>query len=272
MRKRISILILCALGLLFLTACGKYNPGISVLEFPGVKWNSTPEEVKTALGLTDKQIVADEAGIEDESAYQPEYETWNLFATDFSFLDYKAVGAHFIFIRYPGHEFGLMRVQLYLPEDIDMEAVKANISTIYGEGSDEDSPFFTFDKDGNLVENEPALYYRSDKDGNLIPVKKENATAGFPYYWFSTTKGTEYFSAEAQERYIEDALDGDTLITREAALEYLEKQPLVEISCRTKNTNAALNEKSENPSPYITGNKVIFAANQLIHTLQKYGK
>ena len=180
MRKRICILLLCTLSLIYLTACSKYHSDITVLEFPGIKWNSTPEEVKTALGLTDKQIVADEAGIEDEGAYQPEYETWNLFATDFSFLDYKAVGAHFIFIRSPGHEFGLMRVQLYLPEDIDMEAVKANISTIYGEGSDEDSPFFTFDKDGNLVENEPALYYTSDEDGNLVPVRKENATVGFP--------------------------------------------------------------------------------------------
>ena len=248
----------CALVLLItcLTACTPIAKvdDVSLLEFPGIKWGATPEEVKAALELTDKQIIADEQQITGEGSYQEEYETWNLFVSGLSFLGTKTVGAHFMFIRYPGHEFGLTRIQLYLPDDADMGETKADMVKIYGEGSAKPSPNYSF-RDGKLVATE---------------IDKTNAGNAYLHYWFSTVKGTDVLTAEVQERYVEYATSRNSTITRESALEYLEKEPLVTVSCATKNIMATLNEKSETPNQYITQNTVIFAANQLIHNLQKY--
>lgn len=260
MKKRILILLL-VLSLYSTSLCACTNKHLvdnaALLEFPGLKWGATPEEVKTILELKDTQIIADEQQILDVDSYDPGYETWNLFATDLRFFDCKAVGAHFVFIRYPGQQFGLMRVQLYLPDNIDMKEVKADMVKVYGEGSTKPSPKYSF-REGKLIATE--IDVDEANDGNM-----------YRHYWLSSAKGNEILPAAVQEGFVEYAVSKDANITRESALEYLEKEPLVTASCATSNVKANLNEKYENPTPYITQNTVIFSANQLIQNLQKYG-
>ena len=143
-----------------------------ILEVPAPKsWVG-----KTILELKDTQIIADEQQILDVDSYDPGYETWNLFATDLRFFDCKAVGAHFVFIRYPGQQFGLMRVQLYLPDNIDMKEVKADMVKVYGEGSTKPSPKYSF-REGKLIAteidvDEAALMFKREKS-EIINIRQE---------------------------------------------------------------------------------------------------
>ena len=125
MTRRMSamFLALVMVSLIMVGCVRQPKPDVALMEFPGVKWNSTPEEVITALKLTDEQIMENEMKIPNEGEATV-YDVWNLTITDWEFMDSKVVGGHFQFIRYPGNDFGLMRIQLYLADDTDMNAVR----------------------------------------------------------------------------------------------------------------------------------------------------
>lgn len=255
MTRRMSAMFLALVMVsLIMVGCARQpKPDVALMEFPGVKWNSTPEEVIKSLKLTDEQIMENEMKIPNEGEATV-YDVWNLTITDWEFMDSKVVGGHFQFVRYPGHDFGLMRVQLYLADDTDMNAVRTKMVEVYGEGTTEPTPNYYF-WEGKLESSESTIK------------RREN---GFPHFWYATTKGTEVLTDAATERYVEYAANSDAAVSRDVAIEYLDVVPSVSVTCTTWNLSADLLEKSNTPNPHVTHNTIIFAANQMVHNLQQF--
>ena len=255
--KKHRLILIAALLILILciTACAKApNPDVALVEFPGLKWNDTSEQVIEKLKLTEDQILENAMQIPAEDAAKTEYDVWNLTITDWTFLHSKVVGGQFTFVRYPGCAFGLMRVQLYLADDTDMNALRAEMKKEYGEVSTDPRPAYTI-WDGKIEASESGIKRRDD---------------GFPHYWYASVTGTEVLSAQAVERYVEYMASSDVPADRMVAVEYLNKVPVAEISCSTWNLMAAPQEDSEKESPYVTHNTVIYSVNQMVQLLQRF--
>lgn len=93
---------------LSMNACSSQSKlDAALLEFPGLKWGDTPEQVIEKLKLTEDQILENAMQIPAEDAAKMEYDVWNLTITDWTFLHSKVVGGQFTFVRYPGCAFGL---------------------------------------------------------------------------------------------------------------------------------------------------------------------
>ena len=220
-------------------------PNPSLLEFPGLKWNSTITEVKKALNLKEEQILFDEM-LEYEGA---EYDTWGLVATGTRFFDFEVEKARFTFIRYPGNDYGLLNISLSFSGETDMNKLKEEMVEVYGSGSTESAPSYFINEEGHLEE--------VDRDSL---VKVTGTEEGYPHYWYSTVTGIDALSAAALERHIDHTLTLNAGINqetmREGLLDYLKKTSVVQVSCTDWTT-----EKSSS---------VTFYANMLVHNLQQF--
>jgi hypothetical protein len=248
MKKRVLLCIVVVIILsLCLSACDREQAQVAsdpaLLEFPGLKWNSSVSEVKKALNLKKEQILGDEM-LEDGQ----EYDTWVLAVTGIEVFGFEPELARFNFIRYPGNEYGLLNIMLEFPGTVDTNMLRDNMVEVYGEGTLEDAPHYSFNEEGLLEETDPDTI-----------IKSGDAEEGYPYYWFSTVNGIETMSAEALERYIEYALNNNNLgIKQEAVVDYLEKTSAVQVTCMAWTTKE------------IT--RVTFYANMLAHNWQQFGK
>ena len=109
--------------------------GPTMLEFPGIKWGMTVDEVKAALNLEEDQISAEYYG----------EEVCRLVVKDLTLFDNQVEIALFDFLppergRYglvPSETdvFGLSDIQAYFTEDTDMIKVRDTMIEIYGEGN-----------------------------------------------------------------------------------------------------------------------------------------
>lgn len=258
MKKRTLVFVLVFVLIMIplsMNACSS-QPKLddALLEFPGLKWGDTPEQVIEKLKLTEDQILDNAMEIPAEDSAETVYDVWNLVITDWTFLDSEVVGAYFTFIRYPDRNFGLMNVQLYLAEDTDMNALREEMADLYGAGSADPKPYYTI-WDGKIEKHESIVKQTED---------------GFPYYWYATVTGTEVLSAQAVEEYVEYMTNSDMPASREVVIEYLDKVPVVQLACATKNLAASSLEKIGQSIPYITNNTVIYTANQIVHLLQQF--
>ena len=103
----------------------------AMLEFPGLKWNATPEEVKENLGLKNKQILVDKQV--EGSEYM---DTWVLSAAEVPVFGEEVVQVQFHFVRYTGYDkFGLDSIRIYYPDDVDMSVIRDTMIGIYGTGN-----------------------------------------------------------------------------------------------------------------------------------------
>lgn len=250
MKKRVLLLIVVVVILsLCISACTQESIATvddpALLEFPGVKWNSSVKEVKKALNLKEGQILFDEM-IEEEGQT---YDTWCLVVSDIQFFGFKTERTRFIFIRYPGNDYGLLNVHIEFSDRVDMNLLRSNMIETYGEGTLEAMPQYFINEEGSLEET----------DSNSI-VKATDAAEGYPYYWFSAINGIESLSADALERHIENALINNPNVSqetyREALRGYLEKTPAVRISCMTWTTEEA--------------SEITYYANFLVHNWQQF--
>ena len=250
MKRRFFLSVVALLVLvLCLSACNR-NQVLTVddpalLEFPGLKWNSSVKEVKKALGLKNEQILFDEK-LEDEDV---EYDTWGLVVSGIQFFDVEADKVRFTFIRYPGKDYGLLNISLSFSGETDMNMLKEEMIEAYGSGSTESAPSYFINEEGRLEE----------VDSDSL-VKVSGTEVGYPHYWYSTVTGIDALSAAALERYIDHTLTLNAGINqetmREGLLDYLEKTSVVQVSCTDWTT-----EKSSS---------VTFYANMLVHILQQF--
>ena len=106
----------------------------ALLEFPGLKWNMTPEEVKNALNLTNDQIVRENKQEADTRSAMP-HEGYTIQVQNLSLLGADILNAKFSFVRYEGNDFGLCSVEIYYPEETNMQNVVDDMAEFYGEGT-----------------------------------------------------------------------------------------------------------------------------------------
>ena len=236
----VSILSLC------LTACDREQAQVAsdpaLLEFPGLKWNSSVSEVKKALNLKKEQILGDEMREDGQ-----EYDTWVLAVTGIEVFGFEPELARFNFIRYPGNDYGLLNISLDFPGSADTNVIRDNMMAVYGEGTTERAPSYSINEEGLLEEVDPDTL-----------VKSGDAEKGYPYYWYSEAKGIDQLSDAALERFIESSLSDNPVIKQEALVEYLEKTSAVQATCMAWTTKE------------IT--RVTIYANLLTHNWQQFEK
>mgnify|MGYP003303912913 CR=1 FL=1 len=169
MSKKVNAIILAfAVSILFLTACTKSsepeNFDVSLLEYPGLKWGMTPEEVIDTLNISEEQVHKKESG--------------SLTATDLSLFGYPLKGVEFYFSTTEGsYANGLCSIIAYFTEDTDMTLVRDAMIKIYGEGDTWSGLDYHIGADGELhsyadiMKNPNRLqhYWRiSGKVGDLV--------------------------------------------------------------------------------------------------------
>ena len=215
----------------------------AMLEFPGLKWNATPEEVKENLGLKTKQILV------DKQVERSEYmDTWVLSAAEVPVFGEEVVQVQFHFVRYTGYDqFGLDTVRVYYPDEVDMSVIRDAMIDTYGEGN-----------------GKGITRYRVSNNTVVSGIESRlqtNTTDALAYYWVNSCKGTDVLSKEVQEAVV--ALH---TADREVVLESLDKNPLVTLFC----TDSA---DVGNPSDddLFTCNHVEFSAGIYIDLIQRFG-
>lgn len=243
-KRTLLIALILILLVTCLPACSKEvnvdDP--TMLELPGIKWNSTPEEVKEALKLTEEQILLDqqkETNGEDNAA-------WILCITDVSFFTETLLMGQFTFVRYNDYEkFGLESVHLYYPDDIDMTAIRDNLTDLYGAGSA---------GMGNIqyriIEGELESYTES----MISTTSFDDQSEVMAKWWSSTAKYVDVLPSDVQEKITSMFNDP------KYAAEYLTKQSAVTLAC----TNSMKEGASRNC--------VVFAANEYIALVQDFCK
>lgn len=135
--KRLAGAMLAAVAVLALAAVCAFGRAEAkeadpLLQPPGICWNDSMEAVIEKLGITEEQILYNEA---DEFSDPNTSEQWSLTAKDVPFLGYNAtVGFNFIHYAGAAGGYGLNKVTAAFPEGADMAAVKAKLVERYGEG------------------------------------------------------------------------------------------------------------------------------------------
>ena len=224
----------------------------SLLEFPGLEWNMTPEEVKKNLALTADQILVDTQGQSSELM-----DTWVLTVTEVPFFGEEVAQAQFQFVKYAGYDkYGLDSVRIYYPDEVDMAEVRDTLIGIYGEGNSIGITRYRI-SNGKV---------HSSVDDKLHAISIPDALL---YCWESSSKGTDVLSKEVQEEIIAIYTDPDfdNFADRDVVLEYLEKSPLVTLYC----TDGA-GEGNLSADDLYTCNHVNFSASAYINYVQKYDK
>ena len=263
------------------------NP--QLLEFPGIKWGATPEEVKTALGVTEEQI-CNETDSENAS-----YDEYYCSITNFHFLGEDVSIGAFSFRALPGKELKLYKIMLFLDEDVDMGKMQEKITETYNnEGTGDYYISYTpisdteWDSETGEVTHSNWRLRESKKGGDSTlnflaknpfnsndewaqmmneAVKKVVEDPDFKRYnWISSVNAAEIMPAEDVEwlRAWHEERDVPWEITQE----WMEKAPLVAISMSNR-TRQAIQKELEGTKTgelsYATHNQIIFDADVLIY-------
>ena len=263
------------------------NP--QLLEFPGIKWGATPEEVKTALGVTEEQI-CNETDSENAS-----YDEYYCSITNFHFLGEDVSIGAFSFRALPGKELKLYKIMLFLDEDVDMGKMQEKITETYNnEGTGEYyisyTPISDTEWDSETGEytrsnwrlreskkgGDPTLNYlarnpftSNDERAQMMneAVKKVVEDPDFKRYnWISSVNAAEIMPAEDVEWL--RAWHEEREVPWEITQEWMEKAPLVAISMSNR-TRQAIQKELEGTKTgelsYATHNQIIFDADVLIY-------
>lgn len=224
MKNRVIVLLLVLFVLL--TACGKEanTEKQRLLEFPGLKWGMTPEEVKTALNISEDMITK-------------EMSTDGEFSFTVLGLQYFGNGTDhvvFKFAKAGDDKTGrLYLVKLYYPEETDMAVIRDNLVKIYGPGTDYGFTNYVIDHgtvqsyiDWNRGNN---LQYGTTIENNA---KRPTPLDEINHRWASSVPGSELFDDEALDRACKVFRNDDgEYVDRDIILDYLEKHVWVTIRC-----------------------------------------
>ena len=204
----------------------------SLLEFPGLKWGMTPEEVKTSLSITDDQIIAEQSSEPSDG-----YEEKTFAVINMDFFGAKADSLAFRFVKRNGQKFALDGIQLMYADDIDMAVVRDNLVEIYGKGYDRGLPEF-FIYNGEIHSQMLNFYDSTPQYGKLVDgqiVYEERDPTLVRHGWNSTAKGTDVYSQEVIEAIVDyyenPEWDESRRADRDVVLEFLDTNPLVVVKC-----------------------------------------
>lgn len=252
----------------------------TMLEFPGVEWFVTPEKLKEALNITEEQII-DEYMDAEKADNVNDYDTHHLMVKDLTLFGKEVTYGQFAFRRYPGYDFAFDYAIVSFAEDTDMEALKAEVSEIYGPGVGETYTYFMYEKDikrdytykprmmQELEYYANSGYKLDDVEGN--PYKDALEDPEYMTHLWVTENGTSVIPEEVVE-YFEYMMDqpynADNVASQDDVklMEMLDSWPWITISmsnrCAATIRSEAKGYKGE-PYSYYTNNYMEFNAQWL---------
>lgn len=253
------------------------NP--AMLEFPGVKWFVTPDELKEALNITEEQILSEYIDTpENDEGW--DYDTYYLDVADLVLFDREVTYAHFQFRRDPSYDFGFDTAMVMFAEDTDMQVLKEELIDIYGTGVGSEYEHYIYEKaekhyftahnskmEQTLEYMANAGYrYMDDLEGN--PYKDALESPDHMHYeWVATTGGfletygiTDLFKALMGEPYNADK----TPLQDDAVLEEMLNQfPWISIAIGNHTATAitqSVTGQADDDAPRYTNNYMEFSA------------
>ncbi|HIR64203.1 MAG TPA: hypothetical protein IAB92_03185 [Candidatus Faecousia faecigallinarum] len=175
-----SIKLLCViLFCFFLAACagGAQEEENTLLEYPGVSWEATPEEVIQAMGFPAGEVLTETV----EDGYNLGMENWDCFGQE----------AQRIVFHFEADEAGrdrLHAIEITYPEDGDMDAVRQAMEAEYGPGVTTYATSYIL----------PAAAANADTEAQNVVVTEPVAANEGDLFWLSPSV-TAYCSPEALE-------------------------------------------------------------------------
>ena len=125
MKKVIAcVLVLFSLSILMISCSKESDIDVGLIEYPGLKWGMTVDEVKAALNIEEDQI-NDEYKYEDFTV---------LYVKGLSLFDNPLKVVLFYFLPSENGVYGLGNIEAYFTEDTDMTEVRDTMIGIYGDG------------------------------------------------------------------------------------------------------------------------------------------
>lgn len=263
MKHRVISALTALLSILMavsLTACGggkdsQADP--SLLEFPGLGWNDTPEAVLEAMKLDQEHIAVNQSA-EGSS----ERNLWLVEAEDVPCFGGSAK-VRFWFTQYLGTEtenpLGLSRIEIYYSEDADMDAVRDELTRLYGEGSQKAPGLYMIEKN-ELVDRAPK------QEGTMTV----NWPGESPFSYKLSPNEHKLYWADSGKNLLPDGMDekscaplfdnGGKPVSEDVVSQWLEQTALVQLSW----TDAyVLEDGGLKPN-----HQVIFDGNQFVALMQ----
>ena len=280
----IAAVALCiVVAVCFLTNPKDNGPQVGnpkMLEFPGVEWFVTPDELKEALNITEEQIVDEYMNPEREDVGN-DYDTHYLFVKDLTIFDKKVTYGCFEFRRYPGYDFAFDNAIVMFAEDTDMVALKEEVSEIYGLGVGETYDYFTYENDTKRTRTYKAkmtqqLEYMAHSaiklegvEGN--PFKDALEDPEYMVHLWITENGTSVIPEEIVTYYkhlMDQPINDDKVVLQDDAklTEMLDSWPWISISMSNRCMATIYSEaegRDGEPYSYYTNNYMEFSAQWL---------
>ena len=280
----IAAVALCiVVAVCFLTNPKDNGPQVGnpkMLEFPGVEWFVTPDELKEALNITEEQIVDEYMNPEREDVGN-DYDTHYLFVKDLTIFDKKVTYGCFEFRRYPGYDFAFDNAIVMFAEDTDMVALKEDVSEIYGLGVGETYDYFTYENDTKRTRTYKAkmtqqLEYMAHSaiklegvEGN--PFKDALEDPEYMVHLWITENGTSVIPEEIVTYYkhlMDQPINDDKVVLQDDAklTEMLDSWPWISISMSNRCMATIYSEaegRDGEPYSYYTDNYMEFSAQWL---------
>lgn len=133
MKKRILSLLIVLCFVLSMGACTSSEPN-TYLEYPGLAWGMSPEEVLEIFDIQEEDIVRHSVSMRSESYLLSDVEFFGekSFRLVFNFLD-LTYSPDFPEGGEEGGDCRLLNIRVYYPDDADMDKVFKNMKQAYGE-------------------------------------------------------------------------------------------------------------------------------------------
>ena len=278
-----AVAICIVVAVCFLTNPKGYGPEVGnpqMLEFPGVEWFVTPDELKEALNITEEQIVDEYMDPEKEDVGN-DYDTHYLFVKDLTIFDKKVTYGCFEFRRYPGYDFAFDNAIVMFAEDTDMVALKEEVSEIYGLGVGETYDYFTYENDTKRTRTYKSmmtqqLEYMAHSaiklegvEGN--PFKDALEDPEYMVHLWITENGTSVIPEEIVTYFkhlMDQPINDDKVVLQDEAklTEMLDSWPWISISMSNRCMATIYSEaegRDGEPYSYYTDNYMEFSAQWL---------
>ena len=185
----IAAIALCVVvAVCFLTNPKDNGPQVGnpqMLEFPGVEWFVTPDELKEALNITEEQIIDETTDI-NVDIYQLSVINLTLFGEKVDFA---------LFVFSNDSDYGLVfdRATVMFAEETDMLKLKEKVSEIYGPGAGETYTYYLY------------------RNNSRVESTRESELAQRLAYWAES--GQEAFDLNLEGNPFKDALEDPEYMT-----------------------------------------------------------
>ena len=275
----IAAVALCiVVAVCFLTNPKDYGPEVGnpkLLEFPGIQWFVTPDELKEALNITDEQIINESTELENEDVVG-DYDIYTLSVTDLTLFGKEVPYVFFNFNRYPGFDFAFDYAVVMFDEDTDMVQLKAEVSEIYGPGFDETFTYNTYYETTERTYHSRAQEFMItlSRIGPDIYDLEDNPwldaldDPDYTTHHWTTKNGASVIPPEVLEYTMDQPWNGDNPLPEDGLVEWVDQYPWVMVSMSNRHPSVITRdavgvEDDQSPSLYYTNNCMEFDAQRL---------